>query len=229
MNATMEYNTGNSSEATRTKLIDAGLRLFARLGFDGVRTRILAEEAGVNQAAIPYHFGGKDGVYAAVIEEIAKEIAGGLAQTGLLVSRPDDIAKMSRAECAVRLQALTKAFTTLILAPGRPIERTALIVREQLQPTATFATLFNHFIEPLHTTLSMLVARLDGSSSNKKAIIQAHALVGQTLAFVVAQRAYLLRSQQESISKEDAEDIAEILSIMAVRATCCASEDELKK
>lgn len=64
-----------SSEQTREKLIQAGIRLFALSGVSGVRTRQLAEEAGVNQSAIPYHLGGKSGVYAAVIRKITDDLA----------------------------------------------------------------------------------------------------------------------------------------------------------
>ncbi|MDQ5888246.1 MAG: TetR/AcrR family transcriptional regulator, regulator of cefoperazone and chloramphenicol, partial [Pseudomonadota bacterium] len=54
------------AEETRKRLIEAGIELFGRDGFDAVTTRQLAEVAGVNQAAIPYHFAGKEGVYQAV-------------------------------------------------------------------------------------------------------------------------------------------------------------------
>ena len=66
--------TDPRSEATRQRLIDTGLTLFGRYGFDGVTTRQLATTAQVNQAAIPYHFGGKEGVYLAIAEQIAASV-----------------------------------------------------------------------------------------------------------------------------------------------------------
>jgi AcrR family transcriptional regulator len=62
---------GVSRAATRNRLLAAGLELFGRDGFDAVTTRQIADAAGVNQAAIPYHFGGKEGVYRAVTDHIA--------------------------------------------------------------------------------------------------------------------------------------------------------------
>jgi AcrR family transcriptional regulator len=53
---------------TRQRLIDAGLEIFGTYNLEGATTRQLAEHAGVNQAAIPYYFGGKEGLYFAVIE-----------------------------------------------------------------------------------------------------------------------------------------------------------------
>lgn len=206
-----------SSEATRAKLIDAGLKLFAEFGMDGVRTRTLAEVAGVNQAAIPYHFGGKEGVYAAVIEETAKEIADGLAATGLLQMSTAEIETMSRTLCLENLRALIHAFTLLILSPGRSTDRTILIVREQLQPTENFDLLFKSFIEPLHKTVSGIVARLNSHrADNGIIIIRAHAIIGQVLAFAVAQQSYLMRSGISKISLEKVEEIANVVSEMAV-------------
>ena len=61
------------ADGTRTQLIDAGLRLFAIHGYDGVTTRQLSRQAGANLAAIAYHFGGKQGLYRAVLEKLVAD------------------------------------------------------------------------------------------------------------------------------------------------------------
>ncbi|ABE39224.1 CerR family C-terminal domain-containing protein [Rhodopseudomonas pseudopalustris] len=206
-----------SSEATRERLIEAGLKLFAELGMDGVRTRALAEVAGVNQSAIPYHFGSKDGVYRAVIEEIAREIADGLAATGLLQMSAAEGKTMSRDRCLKNLRALIRAFTILILSPGRSTDRTLLIVREQLRPTENFNHLFKSFIEPIHKTVGSIVARLnDDRADSEVTIIRAHAIIGQVLSFAVAQHSYLMRSKNSKLSLDKVEEIADVISEMAV-------------
>jgi TetR/AcrR family transcriptional regulator len=55
------------SERTRERLIDAATRLFAVHGFDGATAEQIAGEAGVNKAMINYHFGGKQGLYQAIL------------------------------------------------------------------------------------------------------------------------------------------------------------------
>src|SRR5579862_9588675 len=50
----------------RLRLLEAAIDVFGRHGFDGASTRMLAKAAGVNLQAIPYHFGGKEGLYLAV-------------------------------------------------------------------------------------------------------------------------------------------------------------------
>jgi AcrR family transcriptional regulator len=56
-------------DTTRTALLDAGRRLFARRGYDGTSVRDIAREASANLGAVTYHFGSKRGLYEAVLKE----------------------------------------------------------------------------------------------------------------------------------------------------------------
>ena len=51
----------------KEKLLAAATRLFAEKGFASVSIRQLAEAAGVNSAMISYYYGGKEGLYEAVL------------------------------------------------------------------------------------------------------------------------------------------------------------------
>ncbi|MEM9480643.1 MAG: TetR/AcrR family transcriptional regulator [Verrucomicrobiota bacterium] len=53
---------------TKDCILGVAERLFAKLGFDAVSLRQLTDEAGVNLAAVNYHFGSKDGLIRAVLE-----------------------------------------------------------------------------------------------------------------------------------------------------------------
>src|SRR5271154_5248474 len=55
------------SEVTRERIMKAAGRLFAERGYDGTSVRAIVAKARVNQAAINYHFGGKDGLYREVL------------------------------------------------------------------------------------------------------------------------------------------------------------------
>jgi TetR/AcrR family transcriptional regulator len=57
------------SELTRALLVQAGSRLFALRGIDGATVDEIAREAGVNKAMISYHFGGKEQLYGAILQE----------------------------------------------------------------------------------------------------------------------------------------------------------------
>jgi TetR/AcrR family transcriptional regulator len=63
---------------TRLKLIETATPLFAKKGFAAVSVREVAHAAGANVAAVSYHFGGKEGLYQAVLEEQFEPIREGL-------------------------------------------------------------------------------------------------------------------------------------------------------
>src|SRR5262252_1542101 len=56
------------SKATRDKIIKAASRAFADSGYEGASIRAIVAVADVNQAAINYHFGSKEGLYRAVLQ-----------------------------------------------------------------------------------------------------------------------------------------------------------------
>ena len=56
-----------SPRDAKEKLLPAAAQLFAERGFAGVSIREVAAAAGVNSALISYHFGGKEGLYEAVV------------------------------------------------------------------------------------------------------------------------------------------------------------------
>ena len=55
------------SELTRQALIEAATTVFAEKGFEGGSVRLITQKADANQAAINYHFGGKEGLYREVL------------------------------------------------------------------------------------------------------------------------------------------------------------------
>ncbi len=61
-----------SSNAPREKLLSAARKVFAKHGFEGATVKLIADEAAMNPALISYHFGGKEALYCACIEEIGQ-------------------------------------------------------------------------------------------------------------------------------------------------------------
>ena len=62
--------------ATREKLLEAAMKVFSRDGLHRATTRIIAEEAGVNEVTLFRHFQSKDGLLAAVMREVVAAHAG---------------------------------------------------------------------------------------------------------------------------------------------------------
>jgi AcrR family transcriptional regulator len=63
---------------TRTRILDAALRLFFERGYDGTTTRVIAQRAGVNEVTLFRHSGNKQGIIKAVVDretDITDELA----------------------------------------------------------------------------------------------------------------------------------------------------------
>jgi AcrR family transcriptional regulator len=58
----------NDMSDTRGRILDAAERLFAQQGYDRTSLRAITGSAGVNLAAVNYHFGSKEALLEAVIE-----------------------------------------------------------------------------------------------------------------------------------------------------------------
>lgn len=207
-----------SSELTKEKLINEGIKQFALYGINGVRTRQLAESAGVNQSAIPYHMGGKLGVYAAVIHKIAADLAQMSnvsvfdVQFEQLKSRASH--EVVKVESLLRL--LIKGLGLALLSPGHEYY-SILILREQLEPTENADIIFKEFIEPFHSRLTSLVQFIT-DEDQATAIISAHALIGQVLGFVIAKKSLLKRLNQKNLDKDLLDKILEQVSVFACNA-----------
>ena len=61
--------SNNKKPDTQTKILDAACEEFAEFGLAGARVDRLAKKAGVNKAMIYYHFGSKEKLYQAIIDQ----------------------------------------------------------------------------------------------------------------------------------------------------------------
>jgi len=68
--ATSDHNQRKepAGEQTRASIIKAAEKSFAEKGFDQTSVRDITRQAGCNLAAVNYHFGGKDKLYAEVFQ-----------------------------------------------------------------------------------------------------------------------------------------------------------------
>ena len=88
----------------RDRILAAARRSFATVGFDGASTRQIAAEAGVAQSLLLYHFGSKDALWRAVMDQLF----------GAVTRRMADAARQARGgSVRARLLAVIRAFIAL--------------------------------------------------------------------------------------------------------------------
>lgn len=88
-----------SADATRERILDAALELFADRSFDGASTRQIAERAGVSQPSLNYHFRSKLELWEAAVDSLFADLE------QVMGSRLDGLRGVdnrTRAELAVR-------------------------------------------------------------------------------------------------------------------------------
>lgn len=88
-----------SADATRERILDAALELFADRSYDGATTRQIAERAGVSQPSLNYHFRSKLELWEAAVDSLFADL-GQVMGTRLDGLRGVD--NRTRAELAVR-------------------------------------------------------------------------------------------------------------------------------
>ena len=77
MKSKLSEEAGDASHAeTRRQLLEAAGEVFAEAGFRDATVREICRRAGANIAAISYHFGDKEKLYAEVLRLLAEKGAG---------------------------------------------------------------------------------------------------------------------------------------------------------
>lgn len=216
----------NSSEETRRRLLDAGLVAFGELGFDAVGTRDLAEKAQANQAAIPYHFGGKEGLYMAVVEDLVADAKVSVGTVAALIEERLEQGTISPDEGETLIADMIAKMVGFLVGAGRARFRAALVIRELMHPSAAFELLFDGYMRQVHTTFTRLVAAmLDEDPDAESSMLRAHALLGQVVMFGAGRELIRRRANWNDLTEEHLKRIAEgvtetlLASVRGMRAS----------
>ncbi|WP_274654631.1 TetR/AcrR family transcriptional regulator [Paenibacillus humicola] len=81
----------------REQIKQAALRLFARRGFSGTKTSLIAEEAGISEGLIYRYFSSKDELFTELVEELMDEAGKAIQSIQLLPGTPyEQISALTR-------------------------------------------------------------------------------------------------------------------------------------
>jgi TetR/AcrR family transcriptional regulator, regulator of cefoperazone and chloramphenicol sensitivity len=137
-----------SEENTRDRILSAAGEVFAEQGFDGATIRAITERAGVNVAAVNYHFRDKAELYARVVVDACAARAAWREAMAAAADSPEE-----------RLRSLIGHFVEYLLDPERPDWRRRLMAREMANPTAALDELVEKNIRPLRDEFLMPTLR----------------------------------------------------------------------
>lgn len=211
--ARRDSTTAPRGEDTRERLIEAALKLFGERGFDGASTRMLADAAGANLAAIPYHFGSKEGLYRAaaefIVERTGKQIFPVIKKIELAVAAR----KLSRAEAIALLHELLERFSAIVIGSEFADTFASFVMREQLQPGAAFEILYDGMMRKLMEACARLLAIASGRRADDiRTVIRTQTLLGEILVFRTSRASVLRQLGWREFSQEQLQLIQSIVA-----------------
>jgi AcrR family transcriptional regulator len=166
---------GGRPKPTRQRLLEAAGEVFAERGFRGATVELICRRAGVNIAAVNYHFGDKRELYAAVADEAQASAA---ERYPLEPSPAVDVGPQER------LAVFIRSLFLRIFDAGRPAWHGKLMAREMVEPTGLLDRLVRDTIRPNHDRLAIVVRELVGPAIPPSAIrLCVLSIVGQCLFY----------------------------------------------
>jgi TetR/AcrR family transcriptional regulator, regulator of cefoperazone and chloramphenicol sensitivity len=126
-----------SEESTREKILNAAGEVFGEQGFEGATIRGITERAGVNVAAVNYHFRDKAELYTRVVLDACSARA---AWRDVMAEASDSAED--------RLRSLIYRFLDYLLDPSRAPWKRRLMAREMANPTNALDELVEKNIRP---------------------------------------------------------------------------------
>ncbi|KHK91539.1 TetR/AcrR family transcriptional regulator [Novosphingobium malaysiense] len=163
-------------DATRARIVEAAGQLFGQQGFAETTSKAIAARAGVDLASINYHFGTRDGLYAAVLAEAHRRLVS-LAELETIV-RAD-------APAETRLRQIIELIVSR--AVGKRGWNAHVLARELLSPSSHLDVLFTEEMPPKFRMVAGLLSEITGIPVGDPSLVRCLISVGAPCAvlFVV--------------------------------------------
>ncbi|MCU0725299.1 MAG: DUF1956 domain-containing protein [Planctomycetes bacterium] len=158
---------------TRERLLAAALAVFAKKGYFDTKVADVCRRARANRAAVSYHFGGKQHLYAEVWRHA-------FAEADRLV--PIDGGLPGDAPAEARLRALVFAILSRILRHGTRSQSGRLLLMEMARPLPALDAVRREATRPVRRTIRAITRELlgpdaDGDRVNRTAMCIMHQML----------------------------------------------------
>lgn len=150
-------NGKDKAPETRERLLEAAGEVFAQHGFRDATIREICKKAKANVAAVNYHFGDKDELYAAVFDYARKCAVARFDEQAAPTGPPEQ-----------RLRAFVQGVLARFFDKGRPAWLGKLVAQEMIEPTKALDSLVNQQIRPNSEHLRTIVRELIGAKVDEQ-------------------------------------------------------------
>ncbi len=195
-------------DETRVRIVRAAGEVFGRHGFDGTTIRQITKRAGVNVAAVNYHFRDKAELYLRVLRE-AKGLCSEIG-TREFPGAPEE-----------QLRALIFAFVRGLLDPERPAWHRQVVMQEMMRPTPALDLIVREMTEPIYRRLRAIIACVVGTKLPEATLdMHTSSVLGQCLFYVRSQPMIERLAPELNRGADRAERIAGHIATFSLAALC---------
>jgi len=162
---------------TKSLILDAAEKLFAQEGFHRTSLRAITGEAGVNLAAVNYHFGSKEALLQAVFErrlvplnEVRMRMLDDVGKRAREEGRKPDVRAVLTAfvEPTIRFRESTPGFDNVV----------TLVARAIIEPDATQRGIFHNLMMPVFERIFSLLKEANPDMPSHVLMWKLHFVLG---------------------------------------------------
>jgi AcrR family transcriptional regulator len=207
----MAKQTTAAAPKSRERLLEAAVDVFGKHGFEAATTRMIAKEAGVNIAAIPYYFSGKDGLYQAAVTYIVEKIEAKAADTFRKMTTLASEKRLSRKAAMDAMETLLGAVINFMVGSPEAPRVARIILREQLDPSSAYDIIYSRVMSRIINTIAIFLTVILEDIPLRTARLRAMAIMGQVMAFRVARETMVRMVGLNGYTREETEEIRSII------------------
>ena len=204
-------------DPTKARLIEAAGEEFAARGFDRATIRSISKRAGTNVAAVNYHFGDKESLYAAALLEAHRAGQEEIDETADVEVAPAEM-----------LRRFVHRFLTNLAKEAAGSWRSAMMHREMIEPTKASDVLVREAIRPRFERLSGAIKALCPDADERRVHALTFSVVAQCLHYKAACPISIRLIGEEAYARLDAEYLTEHITSFCLAAMGAAVPESTK-
>ncbi|MCF8052652.1 MAG: CerR family C-terminal domain-containing protein [Desulfobacterales bacterium] len=208
----MESNAKTEGSAgAKDRLIEAGIDVFGDHSYEAATTRMIAKKAGVNIAAIPYYFNGKQGLYLSVVEHIVEKLQAFVQPTIEMVGEQTARGDLAPAEAILLVETLLGKMVDFMVGAPEAARFAQIVLREHLHPSSAYEIVYDRVMCPIIDGIAAMIAAATGQPLSDTMKMRALAFMGQVMAFRVARETMVRAVGFAGYSAEETQMIRRVI------------------
>lgn len=199
-------------ENAKQKLLKVAAEEFANKGYNGASTRDIVNKAGMNISAISYYFGGKEGLYSAIMEEIVGEVN---ALTDDLFVRYDEL-KLAPSPAAAKelLYIFIKRILTILCTKQISDDKCKIYLHEYAASNSSFDFLdFKVNARFFSASVDLLIIISGGKITEKEAILFTFMFFSQMFTIFIRKNKILRLMKWEDYGEKEMDFILGVFDL----------------